>query len=107
MNGEPFPAVAVMGIGASPGPPTESGPAIVLEGLKELVVGVHHERAPLRYRFSQRPALQQNNFGPAGTGPKLERLTGINHGSRPGLKLDGLADGQRGAAVEVENPPSF
>ena len=45
-----------------PRPSSELSAAIVREGLLDLGLGVHHERAILSHRFADRSPLKEENF---------------------------------------------
>ena len=61
-----------------PGPATELGGLIVGESVLDLALGVHHERAVLRHRLSDRSALKDHDLDAFGPSTQLGYLVGLD-----------------------------
>ena len=76
-----------------PWPTTELGAAVVVEGLLDLGLGVHHERSVLRYGLADRAALQHHALDAVVAGHEFQRPRGLGDSAGAGVQTFAL-DGQ-------------
>ena len=83
-----------------PGPATKLGAAVVLHGLHDFLLGVHHKGAVLRHGLANRAALQQQAFHGRGAGVDQFPVLRSNHFQRR-VVADGLRAHRKAVAHKV------